>query len=46
MKELRLLAVQFDHGYYFRNIAAKAAERFFSHKVDDSDINAYTGRMK
>ena len=45
-KELRLLAVQFDHGYYFRDIAAKAAERFFSHKIDDSGVNAYTGRMK
>lgn len=45
-KELRLLAVQFDHGYYFRDIAAKAAERFFNHKVDDKAVNAYTGRMK
>ena len=45
-KELRLLAVQFDGGYYFRDIAAKAAERFFNHTVDDSGVNAYTGRMK
>ena len=45
-KELRLLVVQFDGDYYVRDIVAKAAERFFSHKVDDSGVNAYTGRMK
>ena len=45
-KELRLLVVQFDGDYYIRDIVAKAAERFFNHKVDDSGVNAYTGRMK
>ena len=45
-KELRLLVVQFDGDYYVRDIMAKAAERFFNHKVDDSGVNAYTGRMK
>lgn len=45
-KELRLLAVQFDHGSGFRGVCAKAAERFFSHAVNDRGVNAYTGRTK
>ena len=45
-RELRLLAVQFNHGYYFRDVCARAAERFFRHKVDDSSVNVYTGRMR
>lgn len=44
-KELRLLVVQFDGGYYVRDIVAKAAERFFNHTINDSAVNAYTGRM-
>lgn len=45
-KELRLLAVQYDGGYYIRDVVARAAERFFRHRVDDSGVNAYTGRVK
>ena len=45
-KELRMLVVQFDGGYEFRDVCAAAANRFFEHAVDDSGVNAYTGRMK
>jgi len=45
-KELRLLVVQFDGGYEFRKVCADAADRYFKHHVDDSGVNAHTGRLQ
>jgi len=47
-RQLKLLAVQFSggDGYKFRQINDAAADKFFKTKIDNSALDAYTGRMK
>lgn len=45
-KELRMIVVQLVRGFYFREVVADAARKFFHHSVDDSGVNCYTGRRQ
>jgi len=47
-KQLQLLVVQLTGGncYAFRERNAQAAEKFFKTRIDQSGVEAYTGRLK
>ena len=45
-KQLKLWVVQINGAQPWSGALGKAAEKFFSQTIDNSSVNAYTGRIK